>query len=221
MESTLLVDAQGGQAMPGGVLYVLFGALVLTTALMRFLPTWWKPMLLAALLGGAFVPLALRSLPFWTAFYAPWLLGVLYGSITGRLAREEQLTALLLIASAVGAAVLPVVYYREITQWTPPWCANDVFVITLVEAVNLLITTWLVAALLLGLLALIVLLPVNLLVPVTHSARSDVNTWFKERTEIVFGILGVISYVGSSAAERNEAKVRYGINPGDDRSSRR
>lgn len=203
--------------MPWSVLYVLFGALVLTTAVMRFLPTWWKPMLLCALLGGAVVPLALRSLPFWPAFYAPWLLGVLYGSVTGRLAREEQLTALLLIASAVAASILPVQYYQTITQWVPPWCATDVYSITVVEAVNLLIFTWLAAALLLAVLALLVLVPVNLLLQAGSTARDAVNTWFKDRTEIVFGILGIISYVGSSQAERNQAKVRYGIDPSDRR----
>jgi hypothetical protein len=38
-----------------------------------------------------------------------------------------------------------------------------------------------------------------------------VNGWFKDRLQIVFGILGIVSEVGSSRADREVARLRSGM----------
>jgi hypothetical protein len=173
---------------------------------------------LAVGIGVVLIPLALHALPFWASFCVPWLLGVLLGSAAGAVAREERLTALLLIVSAAFAALPPLWPYKSATNWQPPWTAADVLLITFIELFAVGIFTWLFAALLLLLLAAVVALPLNLAAMFTHDKHSNptpalhqtVNRWFKDRFQIVFGILGIVSEVGSSRSEREMARLKAG-----------
>ncbi len=209
-----------GFMMPGTILFVLFGGIVVMTLMMACRPKWrwWKATLVSLLVGVVLIPVLFWSLPFWAAFYTAWLSGVLLGSVPGATAREERLTALLLIVGAALASWPMLIPYKGLQHWVPPWNAEDVYTIAFLEFFNLAIFTWLAAALMLVVLALLIAAPVNLFLRPSldvvdggpGGTREAVNTWFKDRFEIVFGILGVVSFVGSSRAEREQAKLRYG-----------
>lgn len=215
-----------GFMMPAAILFVLFGGIVVMTLMMalgRKWP-WWRATVVSLLVGLVPIPAVFWSLPFWPAFYAAWLSGVLLGSVSGATAREERLTALLLIVSAALVSWPVLIPYKGLLHWIPPWNAEDVYTIAFLEFFNLAIFTWLAAALVLMLLALLIAAPVNLFLRPSPDVanggpggtREAVNTWFKDRFEIVFGILGIVSFVGSSRAEREQAKLRYGAYSGSD-----
>jgi len=205
--------------MPLLVLLPLFGGLVTMTVVMQLPVAWWKCFLGALAVGSVAVPAAWHGLPFWVAFYLPWLLGVLLGSAVGALAREERLTALLLTTSAAVTSVVPLYHYQSAVDWKPPWTTTDIALISFVELINLTIFTWLTAALLLVCLGLLIAGPINLAALALRdsaslvTARTQVNTWFLDRVEIVFAILNVISFVGSSNAERQQARLKHGLLP--------
>lgn len=67
------------------------------------------------------------------------------------------------------------------------------------------------AVLIAGPLNLVSLLKSHKAAPAEGSATHVVNQWFKDRIQIVFGILGVVSEVGSSRAELETAKLRAGM----------
>jgi hypothetical protein len=134
------------------------------------------------------------------------------------------LTAVLLLASA---ALPPLWPYKSVTHWQPPWTATDVLLITFIELFAVAIFTWLVAAILLLLLAALIAGPLNLAALLDARLRSpqsslcnSVNHWFKDRFQIVFGVLGIISEVGSSRAELETARMRAGLGTNRDQFRR-
>jgi hypothetical protein len=214
------LDQTGSHPMPWSILVVLFAGLIIIAVVMQCVRSLWKAALLSLLTGLMGVPMLLSGSAFWPAFYAPWFLGSLLGSAVGAVAREERLTALLLVVSAALASVPPLLPYKSVVGWQPPWTSADVFLITFVELFAVAIFTWLFAAILLLVLAVLVAVPVNLLALVRSSPRRSadkvelherVNGWFEDRLQIVFGILGIVSEVGSSRADREVARLRSGM----------
>ncbi len=207
-------DHPGGRVMPWSIVAVVLVALLLVSVIMQWLPFWWKGALVTLVIGGGVIPLAFHSLSFWPAFYVAWAVGMLFGTITGALYREERLTAVWIFVSAAGATIGAIVPYKLMMGWKPPWEATDVYVVSGLSAAALLIGTWVVAAVLLAVLALFVLAPVNLVAlaraegSASTALHRRMNGWFRERFEIVMGVLGVIGEVGGAAAKEEPTRAR-------------
>lgn len=214
-DDTSPTDRPAGRPMPWSIVAVILAGMIAMTVVMQRLAFWWKGAAVVVGIGAVIVPVTLGGLPFWVAFYVPWILGMLLGTATGVLAREERLTALLLVVSAAITSVLALFQYKAMTHWQPPWETMDVLVVSFIEAFALTLAIWLVAAALLLALALVVVVPVNL-VGIVFGRRSgdggalrhDVNAWFRDRFAIVFGALGVIGEVGAAGDRRRHRRRR-------------
>ncbi|MEO8878517.1 MAG: TPM domain-containing protein, partial [Polyangiaceae bacterium] len=113
-----IADHPHGYPMPWSILFVLFAAMLVVSLTMQWMKFWWKGAAVSLAVGAVAIPAALFALPFWASFYGPWVIGTLFGAVIGALYREERLTAMLLYVSAVTGAVIPVLFYKSMSDFT-------------------------------------------------------------------------------------------------------